>query len=197
MTKDKELLLIVHNGMNDIKRDSYNETQVQLKNKNLLTEEIKTIIESLIDDVDKNKKTSDTKKTRLSGYHLYMREHRNIVKQEQPDITPQQMTSVLAKSWKNLSEDAKQEYNNRAKYENDTTKVNEHSESTTDNVTQDSNDKHKQTNNKLKHVVKTKKTLSKKKIDNNSSAVKDPGPSQQHVSDTEEEKIESDSDIDI
>tara|TARA_Y100000389_G_scaffold201492_1_gene244349 strand:+ start:254 stop:850 length:597 start_codon:yes stop_codon:yes gene_type:complete len=198
MTKNTELLRIVHNGMNDIMRDSYREVQVQLENNNLITEGIKTIIKSLIDDVvDKNNKTSDTnKKTRLSGYHLYMREHRNIVKQDQPDITPQQMTSVLAKSWKTLSEDTKQEYNNRAKCENATSKVNEHSESTTDNITQEVHDKPKQTNDKDKQVVKTKKTVSNKKKDNNSD-VKAAGPSKQPASDTEEEKIDSDSDIDL
>jgi len=205
MTKDTELIRIVHNGMNDIMRDSYRNVQVQLENNNLITEGIKTIITSLIDDViDKNNKTSDTnKKTRLSGYHLYMREHRNIVKQDQPDITPQQMTSVLAKSWKTLSEDTKQEYNNRAKCENATSKVNEHSESTNDIITQEfhdkqepTNDKVKQTNDKVKQAVKTKKTISNKKKDNNSD-VKAPGPSKQPVSDTEEEKIDSDSDIDL
>ena len=44
--------------------------------------------------------------------------------------------------------------------------------------------------------MKTKKTVSNKKKDNNSD-VKAAGPSKQPASDTEEEKIDSDSDIDL
>jgi hypothetical protein len=72
----------------------------------------------MVDDVKTNKKISKTSKPRISGYHLYMREHRKVVKAEQPDITPQQMTSVLAKAWKDVPEEKKADYKERAKQSN-------------------------------------------------------------------------------
>jgi hypothetical protein len=48
-----------------------------------------------------------------------MREHRKVIKEEQPDITPQEMTSVLAKAWKDVSPEVKDDYNARAKEHNE------------------------------------------------------------------------------
>ena len=108
----------VQNGMNDIVRDAYTSVLTCLDNEKLLTAEIRTLIEKMVDDVKTNKKISKTSKPRISGYHLYMREHRKVVKAEQPDITPQQMTSVLAKAWKDVPEEKKEDYKERAKQSN-------------------------------------------------------------------------------
>jgi hypothetical protein len=76
--------------------------------------ECREIVEKMLSDVKTNKKVDKVKKPRYSGYHIYMREHRAVVKTEQPELTPQQLTSVVAKSWKDVSEEKKAEFNNRA-----------------------------------------------------------------------------------
>jgi len=108
----------VQNGLNDITRNAYNDVIIRLDKEKLLTDDIKTIITKMVDEVKTNKKV--TKSThRISGYHLYMREHRKVIKEEQPDITPQEMTSVLAKAWKDVSPEVKDDYNARAKEHNE------------------------------------------------------------------------------
>ena len=109
----------VQNGMNDVMRDAYKSVITRLDNEKLLTTEIRTLIEKMMDEVKTNKKIPNTSKSRISGYHLYMREHRIVIKEEQPDITPQQMTSVLAKAWKDVPEEKKEDYKKRAKQSNE------------------------------------------------------------------------------
>jgi beta-glucosidase-like glycosyl hydrolase len=85
------------------------------ENKELLTEEIKDVLTEMISSVKTNKKVTKKEKTpRFSGYHLFMKEHRVVVKTEQPDIKPQDLTSVVAKAWKDVPEEQKQELNARA-----------------------------------------------------------------------------------
>ena len=103
------------NCINDVQRESFAEVKKALAKENLLTDEIETIINNLTTGVKANKKIVKKQKTpRFSGYHLFMKEHRITVKKEQPDITPQQQTSIVSKAWKTIDEDKKQEFNDRA-----------------------------------------------------------------------------------
>jgi hypothetical protein len=103
------------NCINDVQRESYADVKKALAKKNLLTDEIEAVLNNLTTSVKANKKiVKKQKMPRFSGYHLFMKEHRITVKEEQPDITPQQLTSTVSKAWKNIDEDKKQEFNDRA-----------------------------------------------------------------------------------
>lgn len=209
------MMIIVQNGINDSMREAYSDVLTRLDEQKLLTEDIKLIIRNMIDTVTTNKKVTKTsKKTRLSGYHLYMREHRKVVKAEQPDITPQQMTSVLAKAWKDVPDDKKQDYNDRAKkeknlsieeetigFENKTTNDIESTTSSSNDVSNDKEDVGKK-KEKKKTVPKKDKLSTKKKA----TAKTDACETSNEISEASniivdepvlEEVNESDSDIDI
>ena len=210
------MMIIVQNGINDSMREAYSDVLTRLDEQKLLTEDIKLIIRNMIDTVTTNKKVTKTsKKTRLSGYHLYMREHRKVVKAEQPDITPQQMTSVLAKAWKDVPDDKKQDYNDRAKKEKnlsieeettgfETTTTND-IESTTSSSNDVSNDKEDIVKKKEKKTVQKKDKVSTKKkataktdACETSNEISDAYASNIIVDEPELEEVnESDSDIDI
>ena len=103
------------NCVNDMRRDILSEVMNSLVSKELLTDDIKDVLTEMISSVKTNKKVAKKEKTpRFSGYHLFMKEHRVVVKKEQPDIKPQELTSVVAKAWKDVPEEQKQEFNARA-----------------------------------------------------------------------------------
>jgi len=211
-----EMMIIVQNGINDSMREAYSDVLTRLDEQKLLTEDIKLIISNMIDTVTTNKKVTKTsKKTRLSGYHLYMREHRKVVKAEQPDITPQQMTSVLAKAWKDVPDDKKQDYNDRAKkeknlsieeetigFENTTTNDIESTTSSSNDVSNDKEDvgkkKEKKTVQKKDKLSTKKKATAKTDACETSNEISEAYASNIIVDEPELEEVnESDSDIDI
>jgi hypothetical protein len=103
------------NCVNDMRRDILSEVMNSLDTKELLTDDIKDVLTEMISSVKTNKKVAKKEKIpRFSGYHLFMKEHRVVVKKEQPDIKPQELTSVVAKAWKDVPEEQKQEFNARA-----------------------------------------------------------------------------------
>jgi hypothetical protein len=55
------------------------------------------------------------KKPRFSGYTLYLKEQRVVVKAENPDVKPQELTSIVAKAWKTISDEDKDDFNMRSK----------------------------------------------------------------------------------
>ena len=106
------------NIFNDMRNDVLSEVMNTLKNKSLLTKEIEDAL-TLKDSsmpVQKKKKTliKKQKKPRFSGYHLFMKEHRVVVKDQNPGIKPQRLTTIVAKAWKHVPEDEKRELNDRA-----------------------------------------------------------------------------------
>ena len=102
------------NCINDLRRDVYDEIITELQSKELLTDDIKEVIETMKNNVKTNKKVKKEKKPRYSGYHLFMKEHRVVVKKERPDIKPQELTSVVSKAWKDIPEEQKKDFNDRA-----------------------------------------------------------------------------------
>jgi hypothetical protein len=109
----------VMNLMNDMKRDFLIEVLKNLENKELLTDEIKEIVEKMTAEIKNNKKLpkgmKKEKKPRFSGYTLYLKEQRVVVKAENPDVKPQELTSIVAKAWKTISDEDKDDFNMRSK----------------------------------------------------------------------------------
>ena len=103
------------NCMNDVQRDTLSEVKNILESKELLTDEINDVLTEMLASVKTNKKVvKKEKKPRFSGYHLFMKEHRAVVKKDQPDIKPQDLTTIVSKAWKDIPEDEKEEFNARA-----------------------------------------------------------------------------------
>ena len=183
----------ITNSINDIRRDIINEVLVELgkveEEDAWVVEDLKTKLLGMISVIKPNKKITKAKKPRFSGYHLYMREHRIVAKEENPGLSPQEMTSLVAKSWKEVPEDKKQDYKDRA------AKMKEESES--DVSSDDSSDEAKPVKvpkeNKEK-VPKAKAPKEKKADDSDSdSSVKAPKEKKKVP---KEKKVVGDSDSD-
>ena len=140
------------NCVNDMRRDILSEVMNSLVSKELLTDDIKDVLTEMISSVKTNKKVAKKEKTpRFSGYHLFMKEHRVVVKKEQPDIKPQELTSVVAKAWKDVPEEQKQEFNARA------LKMKEEYNNLSDNNKSDSDSDKAESSTKKKPVAKKEK----------------------------------------
>ena len=113
MNSSKVFATTMLNCLNDAIRETLSDVLSRMKDAENASD-CREIVEKMLSDVKTNKKVDKVKKPRYSGYHIYMREHRAVVKTEQPELTPQQLTSVVAKSWKDVSEEKKAEFNNRA-----------------------------------------------------------------------------------
>eukprot|EP00976_Prorocentrum_cordatum_P091209 1188433-Prorocentrum_minimum.AAC.2 len=98
------------NIYNDLRRDILSEAINVLRNENLLTDEIRTMLTQMTLTANEPKK----KQPRFSGYHIFLKEHREVVKLKETGITPQRLTTIVSKAWKNISEDEKRELNVRA-----------------------------------------------------------------------------------
>jgi hypothetical protein len=109
----KAFTTMVMNGFNDAIRTTLSDVLKRMNEAESVSD-CRDIVEKMLSDVKTIKKADKVKKPRYSGYHIFMREYRAVVKAEQPDLSPQELTSVVAKSWKNVSDDEKAEYNNRA-----------------------------------------------------------------------------------
>ena len=182
------------NCINDVQRESFDEVKKALVKENLLTEEIETVLNNLTAGVKANKKVVKKQKMpRFSGYHLFMKEHRITVKEEQPDISPQQLTSIVSKAWKTIGEDKQQEFNDRAlkmKEEYLSSNVEKSDDSSSDDNTEE---KPKKAEKKPKKAEKKPKKAEKKP----KKAEKKPKKADTDESDVEIQVETADSDIDI
>jgi hypothetical protein len=102
------------NCFNDMKRGVLAEVGKNLETANLLTDDVKEVLDTMVFSIKTNKKVKKEKKPRFSGYHLFMKEHRVTVKEENPDIKPQELTSIVSKAWKSIGDDKKKDFNDRA-----------------------------------------------------------------------------------
>ena len=94
------------------------EVSTALKTENLLTDEIETILENLKTNAKTTTKKAAKKnapKRGMNGYNLFMKENRADMAEKKPGLTPQQMTGELAKVWKELEKEKKEDYTTRAK----------------------------------------------------------------------------------
>ena len=85
-------------------------------NENTSETEVTTKDKTTKDKTTKDKTTKDKNKDvrKKSGYILFCQEERAALKEDNPDLTNQQITKELGKAWKELSEDEQNEYNQRA-----------------------------------------------------------------------------------
>lgn len=109
-----KFIVSMTNCLNDMKRDIINEVGQKIQENELMTDGIQAILDELLASVKQNKRIKKEHKPRYSGYHLFMKEKRVEVKAEQPDIRPQDLTSVVSKAWKVLSDEEKATFNERA-----------------------------------------------------------------------------------
>ena len=93
------------NIYNDLRRDNLYEALNVLKNENLLTDEIRTVITAMTSTASQSIKLE--KKPRFSEYHIFLKEHREVVKLKEPGIKPQRLTTIVSKAWKHIPEDEK------------------------------------------------------------------------------------------
>ena len=198
------------NCMNDVQRDTLSEVKKVIESKDLLTDEISEVLTEMLASIKTNKKVvKKEKKPRFSGYHLFMKEHRVVVKEDQPGIKPQELTTIVSKAWKDIPEDDKAEFNARAlkmkeeynntKSDSDTNKSSDSDEAESSNKKKSagkkekkksdedkkSDSKTKNTENKTKKAKKAKKPVSPPSSDDESDDEKNI-----HIEDAE-------SDIDI
>ena len=115
MAASKTIMTSFMNFANDMKRETITDVIKMLDSKELLTDDIKEVLDTLIGAVKANKKVKKPPQKRFSGYHLFMKEHRVVIKEQNPGIKPQELTTIVSKAWKDVSEEEKEKLNERAK----------------------------------------------------------------------------------
>ena len=115
MAASKTIMTSFVNFANDMKRETIADVIKTLDSKELLTDDIKEVLDTLIGAVKANKKVKKPPQKRFSGYHLFMKEHRVVIKEQNPGIKPQELTTIVSKAWKDVSEEEKEKLNERAK----------------------------------------------------------------------------------
>lgn len=158
----KTILTAFVNFSNDIKRETINEIIQTFEKSNILTNDIKEVLDSMMTSVKTNKKIKKPPQKRFSGYHLFMKEHRSVVKEKNPSIKPQELTTIVSKAWKDVSEKDKKKLNERAmkmkEQYNESTNSIQNEPTTTSNVEDESvNDKKKSVKKVEKKTSATKK----------------------------------------
>jgi outer membrane biosynthesis protein TonB len=111
----KAFMSTIVNCANDLKREVLQDIINVLETKGLLTDDIKTEIMEMLGNIKVNKKVKKESKPRFSGYHLFMKEHRVVVKEENPGIKPQELTTIVSRAWKHISEEDKENFNSRSR----------------------------------------------------------------------------------
>ena len=107
----------INTAFNNLYAALITEVSTALKTESLLTDEIETILENLKTNAKQTKKAAkkNAPKRGMNGYNLFMKENRADMAEKKPGLTPQQMTGELAKVWKELEKEKKEDYNARAK----------------------------------------------------------------------------------
>ena len=196
----KTLMTAFTNCANDMKREVIQDIIKTLEVKELLTDDIKDTLMTILLDVKVNKKMKKEKKPRFSGYHLFMKDHRVVVKEQNPGIKPQELTTIVSKAWKDVSEEDKVVFTERAM------KMKEESIASTndtsdDDVIQPSVVVKEKKVTKTKNVTNEKKEKNEKKVPKEKKEKINKPPPPPESSDDEDEIdaiIENaDSDIDL
>jgi hypothetical protein len=192
MSSSKSFMSTIENCVNEIQRETFQELMVNLKTKELMTDAINTEITDMLNNIKTNNKVKKLSKPRFSGYHLFMKDHRIVIKEQNPDIKPQELTTIVSRAWKDISDEDKSNFNLRAKQMKD-----EHESSSIEssssgmNIEEQSNDTKTDEDKKDKKDKKIKKEKKSKKVP-------DPTESDKESDDGIEVTIENaNSDIDI
>jgi hypothetical protein len=192
MAASKTIMTSFVNFANDMKRETIADVIKTLDSKELLTDDIKEVLDTLIGAVKANKKVKKPPQKRFSGYHLFMKEHRVVIKEENPGIKPQELTTIVSKAWKDVSEEEKEKLNERAKKMKEEYLASSASEESEVEEEKEVKEKKQKAPPKKKETAPPKKKAEKKK--------KPPPPPEES---DEEEKMDepviedADSDIDL
>ena len=192
MAASKTIMNAFTNCANDMKREIIQDIIKTLESNDLLTDDIKDTLTIMLDTIKVNKKLKKPPQKRFSGYHLFMKGHRVVVKEQNPNIKPQELTTIVSKAWKDVSEDEKEALNERAMqmkkdYMESTTPVSE-SESEGEVIVQEAKI--------VKKEKKVKETVSEKKVKSTKKDKKKPPPPPED-SDSYDEIEDATSDIEM
>ena len=197
MATSKTIMTSFVNFANDMKRETISDVIKELDSKELLTDDIKEVLDTLIGAVKANKKVKKPPQKRFSGYHLFMKEHRVVIKEQNPGIKPQELTTIVSKAWKDVSEEEKEKLNDRAK------KMKEEFLASSTSATDESEvEEEKEVKEKKQKAPPKKKAEKKDKAPPKKKAEKKKAPPPPEESDEEEAMDEpviedADSDIDL
>lgn len=85
---------------------------------NVITPEIEATLDGLKENLKTHAAATVEKKPRkqprITGYNVYMREHRSEVQREFPDLNSQQLVTHMSSSWKKYPEEFRKKFNERA-----------------------------------------------------------------------------------
>lgn len=85
----------------------------------VMTPELQTVCDRLkkpaSGEATNAKETKKPRKSpKLTGYNVYMREHRDQVRQDNPTLNSQQIVTLMASGWKKHTDEFKNAFNERA-----------------------------------------------------------------------------------
>ena len=195
MAASKTIMTSFVNFANDMKRETIADVIKTLDSKELLTDDIKEVLDTLIGAVKANKKVKKPPQKRFSGYHLFMKEHRVVIKEQNPGIKPQELTTIVSKAWKDVSEEEKEKLNERAKKMKEeylASSVSEESE-----VEEEEVKEKKQKAPPKKKAEKKEKAPPKKKAEKKKKPPPPPSPEESDEEEKMDEPVIEDADSDI
>ena len=207
MTASKTIMTAFVNCANDMKREIISDIIATLDSHELMTDDIKEVLTTMIGAVKANKKVKKPPQKRFSGYHLFMKEHRVVVKEQNQGIKPQELTTIVSKAWKDVSEEEKEKLNERAMKLKEAHFATMSSSETSDTEEEKTSPKKEKAPKKEK-VDKKEKAPKKEKVDKKEKADKKekvdkkkkapPPPEESDDEDIDEPVIEeADSDVEL
>ena len=204
MASANNFVISMTNCYNDLKREIINDIGKKIQSKeNWTSEELHNeVMNEMLNAIKANKKVKKVSKPRFSGYHECMQAMRLKLKEEQPNLTPQEVTAKVSKAWGTLSDDEKEKYNDiAAKKKEEYYKNNSDSEKEQEVEEKPKKKKEEKPAKKNKEEKPAKKKKEEKPAKKNTKkkVVDDKPPSEIDDSDIPqiEEVEEADSDIDI
>ena len=115
MMNQKTFLDSMANNFNDITRSTVNSISEELNKANLLTTEVKGVLDAFASQIKQNKKIrKPATNKQICGYHIFLREKRAEVKSDNPTMLPKDITGVVSRTWTKLSDEEKKGFNDRA-----------------------------------------------------------------------------------
>ena len=103
------------NCYNDIFRNAVAAVTEELQKEDLMTDEVKEVLTRVLGTLKPNKKIrKSSTTTQVCGYHIYLREKRKQVAQENPGMLPKEITAIVSRGWSTSTDEQKKEYNDRA-----------------------------------------------------------------------------------
>lgn len=104
------------NGFNAFYTSVVEEINTTLERRDLLSNDVEMCLKALARFPTHHvaSKPKCKRVFRMSGYHLYVSESARQMKLENPTMNPKDITSVVSKGWRTLTDEQKSEYKTRA-----------------------------------------------------------------------------------